>query len=73
MKEPQRSERDGLLKLNKVLALGTRLRGRGGSVTPEYLENIAVELERGWGVTDDDPRVKAGVKGTEFSLRPYPS
>jgi len=41
----------------KVLALGTRLRGRGGSVTPEYLENIAVELKRGWRVIDDDPRV----------------
>jgi len=41
----------------KVLALGARLRGRGGSITPEYLENIAVEIEWGRRVTDDDPRV----------------
>jgi len=41
----------------KVLALGTRLRGRGGTVTPEYLENIAEELEQGLRVTDDDSRV----------------
>jgi len=41
----------------KVLVLGTRLRGGGGTVTPEYLENIAEELEWGWRVTDDDPRV----------------
>ena len=40
-----------------MLALGTRLRQRGGSVTPEYLEYIAVELERGWQVTEDDARV----------------
>jgi len=44
-------------QIRKVLALGTRLRGRGGSVTPESLESIAVELEQGWRVTDDDPRV----------------
>jgi len=27
----------------KVLALRTRLKGRGGSVTPEYLEYIAIK------------------------------
>jgi len=30
----------------KVLVLGTRLRGRGGSVTPEYLKYLA-RLEKG--------------------------